>query len=394
MKAWKLVIALLLPAVVLAGTKAAALGVNGTAAYSELGSQLYLGTLYLEAPSTSAADILASSQKKRIEIRFSETMSKRRWAQTWTQSIAINSSRDDMVNAAGDLSEFLSAFQSSLEPGDAVIIDYDPLYGTSATVNGVDLVKEKSTSLFNLFLSAWIGPVPPSSQFKSAILGESDSANDHTAFLAIAPAAGRVDAIKSWSTKLKEEEEAALAEAQAEEEAMRLAEEEAEKKAQEEALAEEQRLALIEEEKRKAQEAARKAAEEEAARREAERVAALNATEKAQEQQDKDEEVDLSVEAILAQQDYTGQIIAKIYKSVKYPSAAVKRNQEGSVRASVTIDRAGNLAGITLVEESEFSILNKAVLNAVNDAAPFPAIPSALRDDSVELIVPVAFKLN
>ena len=104
--------------------------------------------------------------------------------------------------------------------------------------------------------------------------------------------------------------------------------------------------------------------------------------------------MDLSVESILAQQDYTTQIISQIYKSVKYPSNAVKRNQQGSVRASVVIDRAGNLLGITLVEESDYSTLNRAVLKAINSAAPFPAIPASVKDETVEMIVPVAFKLN
>lgn len=394
MKAWKLLTAFVMPFALAMAANTQALEPNGTAIYSELGSDLYMGTLFLDTPSSSAEEILTSSQGKRMEIRFSDTMSKRRWAQNWTQSIAINSAREDMISAANDLSEVLSAFQGSLNYGDTVVIDYDPLYGTSVSVNGVALAKEKSTTLFNLFLSAWIGSVPPSSQFKSAILGESDSRNTYTTFLALKPSPENVDKVKSWNSKLKEEEERALAEAKAEEEAMKKAEEEAQKKAEEEAMEEAQRLALIEEEKRKAQEAARKAAEE-AARKEQERLAALKAQQQSEGSVEEEEDtVDLSVESILAQQDYTTQIISQIYKSVKYPSNAVKRNQQGSVRASVVIDRAGNLLGITLVEESDYSTLNRAVLKAINNAAPFPAIPASVKDDTVEMIVPVAFKLN
>lgn len=382
-----------------------ALEPNGTAVYNELGSQLYLGTLFLDTPNQTANEILSSSQAKRMELRFTEAMSKRRWAQNWTQSMAINAPRDDMVAAADDLSEALGAFQSGLKQGDQVSIDYDPLYGTSISVNGVTLIKEKSATLFSLFLSGWIGPVPPNSQFKSAILGQENSQNDYTNFLSIKPTADRISAIKSWNTdlKLKEAEEAAAlaaAEAEeaaklAEEEAMKIAEEEAEKKATEEKLAEEKRLELIEEEKRKAQEAARQTAEAEA-KKEAERLAALAAQDAQQASSDKaaEDDVDVSVDAILAQQDYTTQIIRKIYSSVKYPKAAVRKSQEGSVRATVTIDKAGKLVNVVVVEASEFASLNDAAVEAITDAAPFPAIPAGVKLESIELMVPIAFKLN
>jgi len=394
MKAGKLVLQSILPFfLALSCSQTWALQANGTAAYNEFGNQIYLGTLFLDMPSNSATDIIASTQRKRMELRFSSEMSKRRWTQTWTQSIAINSSRDAMVSAADDLSEALSAFQDNLHPGDTVIFDYNPLSGTSVFMNGTLLVEKKSPSLFNLLLSSWIGGVPPTSQFKNAILGATDSSADYAAFQSITPSQVRIDAIAGWNTKVKEEEARALAEARAEEEAMRKAEEEARIKAEQEALAEQERQALIEEERRKAQEAARVQAE--AARREAE-----TEREKAEQQSavadgaPGQEEEDLTVDAILAQQAYTSQIITQIYKYVRYPSAAVSRNHEGSVRANVVIDRAGALKQVTLADESEFRSLNKAVIDAITDASPFPALPASIGGEQLELTVPVSFKLN
>jgi len=397
LKARKLAVLAILPFFLFVGAKIQALEPNGTAAYSELGNQLYLGTLYLDAPSSSANEILGSSQRKRMELRFANTMSKRRWSQTWTQSIAINSSQENMISAADDLSETLSAFQANLERGDTVIFDYDPLAGTSVSANGVMLVKNKPAALFNLFLSTWIGSVPPTSQFKNAILGTTESNSDYTAFLALSPSPQRIDELKNWGTKLKEAEERALAEAKAEEEAIRKAEEEAQRKAETEALEEKQRQELIAEERRKAQEAARQAAQEaETQRKEAERQAlAQQQSSSAQTPQDDDDgEEDLSAEGILAQQNYTNQLIGLIYKAVKYPGTAVKRNQEGSVRANITVDRAGKVVNIDLVEEAEFEILNKAVVAAINNAAPFPALPNNIRGNTMNITVPVAFKLQ
>jgi len=393
MKARKLLLPISLSFIIaLFSAHSLALQHNGTAIYNEFGNQVFIGTLFLDMPTDSSTGILTSTQRKRMELRFSGEMSKRRWTQTWTQSIAINSPREQMVNAGDDLSQTLSAFHGNLEPGDTVIFDYDPLSGTSVSVNGVALVEKKSPTLFNLFLSSWIGPVPPNTQFKNAILGKADSKGDYATFQAISPSQVRMDAVKSWNTSLKEEQERALAEAKAEEEAMQKAEEQAKKQAELDSLEEQQRQSLIEEEKRKAQKAARQAViEAEAARNDAELAATQIQT--ASPQNDDDAE-DLSVESILAQQDYTAQIISKIYKSVRYPGSAVKRNQEGSVRASVIIDRGGNVTSITLIDESEFTVLNTAVINAIKDAAPFSALPQAVRGNQLELTIPVAFKLN
>ena len=400
MKLRKVSTALVAAVCLLLSFQSLALDPVGTAPYSELGSEQYLGTLYLDSSGQSAGEVLASSQRKRMELRFLDDVSRRSWSRNWTQSMAINSPRDQMVDAADELSEVLSAFQSGLKYGDQVVIDYDPLYGTSVSVNGVDLVKEKSSTLFNLFLSTWIGPVPPNSQFKSAVLGKTDSGNDYTRFLAVTPSDERVAAVKDWSTKLKAEEEKALAEAKAEEErklaeeeAMKKAEEEAQKQAEAEALAEQQALALIQQEKRKAQEAVRKAAEAaEAARLEAEKAAALAQGDG--EAAEDEETVDFSVEAILAQQDYTTKVIRQIYSSVAYPKSAIKRNQEGSVRAIVSIDRDGSIISVKVVEESRFRTLNEAAVDAINSAAPFPSIPEVVAEQTLDMMVPIAFRLN
>lgn len=366
---------------------AQALEPNGTTPYSELGSRLFLATLFLESPSESAEEVLASTQAKRMEMRFSDRVSKRRWRQTWTQSIAINSPQDSLNAAASELSDALDAFQSGLEYGDAVVIDYDPLYGTSISVNGVKLIQEKSLTLFNLFLSAWVGPVPPNSQFKDEILGQGDTSNTYTEFLAINPAQDRIDIVKSWNTELKQEEARRLAEAkaeaEAEAEAVQKAEEEAEKQAEEEALEEAQRLALIEEQKKKAQEEAQRKAAEEKEKRLAEEKAA------------KEKAAKEAAKAVLAQQEYTTTVISAIYKAVKYPSRAVKRNQTGSARALVTISKDGNISGISMLEETKFDTLNAAVSSAINSAAPFPPVPQLLDDGQpFEIVVPITFKLN
>lgn len=391
--------ALLLPALLLSlGTaQAQTLERNGTATYVELGSDLYLGTLFVEAPSQSVDELLSEEQAKRMEIRFSDDMSRRRWTQYWTQSIAINSPRENLVAAGEEMSRTLSAFESDMKYGDKVELIYHPAEGTSLVVNGTELTSDKSALLFNLFLSAWVGPVPPSSDFKSAILGKQDSGEAFTRFRNLQPSEERIAAVASWVAEEQEEqveEETDSQEAEVaatddgagapadESEAGGDTETEEQRQAREEA----ERQARLEEERRRAEQEAREQAR-------AEQLSALQ-IEGVSKREESEEQIDLSVEAILAQQDYTTNIIAKIYQSVSYPRAAINRNWEGSVRASITVLRDGTVEGVQLVEECDHAILNTAVKEAIENASPFPPIPDAVQAGSLEMMVPVAFKLQ
>lgn len=406
MKAWKRHSSFVLPFLLICCVKAYGLEANGAAVYTEFGNNVYIGTLYLDSPGTSADNILTSSQAKRMELRLATAMSPRRWSRNWTQSIAINAPRDVMVAAANELSAAFGAFKGDLKPGDSAIIDYNPVDGTSLSVNGVILVTGKSPELFNLFLSSWIGPVPPSTDFKNAILGMEDWDEAYAAFQSMAPEEGRVAAIEAWESEVKKAEEEAIAqaeaEAQAEEEARKKEEEAARREAEQEELEEQQRQAMLEEEKRKAEEAARQAAVQTGNQGTADDgadVVDAQASASADTAQDGsegagDEGDAFSVEDILAQQDYTTSIVSHIYKSVKYPATAVRRNQEGSVRAMITIDKGGNLVGVQIVEKAPYDVLNGAVEDAIRDAAPFPAIPEAIKESSIELMIPVSFRLN
>lgn len=72
-----------------------------------------------------------------------------------------------------------------------------------------------------------------------------------------------------------------------------------------------------------------------------------------------------------------------------YPYAAVRLNQEGTVTVSVTIDASGNLVSANVLSGVNGN-LDKAALNAVNKACPFPHGLG----ESITMQVPVKFYLN
>lgn len=77
-----------------------------------------------------------------------------------------------------------------------------------------------------------------------------------------------------------------------------------------------------------------------------------------------------------------------------YPQAARQRRQEGVVSIALTIDRAGQLAGIRLHEASAFPLLDEAALAMARRAAPFPPPPLEPHQRQAVFVVPVGFALQ
>ncbi|MBT5104765.1 MAG: energy transducer TonB, partial [Porticoccaceae bacterium] len=69
---------------------------------------------------------------------------------------------------------------------------------------------------------------------------------------------------------------------------------------------------------------------------------------------------------------------------MSYPSRAIDRGLEGTVRMSIVVSKSGALKKVIVAQKSRHSILNKAVIKATERAAPFPELPAALNTDHFE----------
>jgi len=109
---------------------------------------------------------------------------------------------------------------------------------------------------------------------------------------------------------------------------------------------------------------------------------------------DSEDEADFSIAEALAMRDYTPLVVQAIYKKISYPSRAIDRGFEGTVRMVIVVSQSGALEKVTVAQKSRHSILNKAAIKATERAAPFPALPAALNTDEFEITVPITFKLK
>ena len=77
-----------------------------------------------------------------------------------------------------------------------------------------------------------------------------------------------------------------------------------------------------------------------------------------------------------------------------YPRAARRSGAEGTVWVRFVLDRGGSLHGSEILESSGHAVLDRAALDLLQRAAPFPALPSDLAMDEIELVLPIEYDLT
>ena len=78
----------------------------------------------------------------------------------------------------------------------------------------------------------------------------------------------------------------------------------------------------------------------------------------------------------------------------QYPRKAYLLHQEGVVIVSLVIDRRGNIISHSIKRRSGYSMLDEEVELMVQRAKKMPALPADYPRDSLELLVPIRFKVS
>ena len=367
----------------------AELQLNGSAIYQDLGKQQFVAALFVENLSNNANSIQLQQSAKRMEVRIINDYSKRRWLNLWMQSISINNDRESFSGSAQEVIDIMRAPKAAPKRGDVIEYLFDPDQGTSVRFNGTELIANYPPEVFNILLRTWIGPIPPSTAFKDQLLGNSIDMDADELLTDIQPQSSRVALAASWMAPPPE----AAVEQTTSATDTDISETETELPAAE-TLASEQPDAVPEGDLKP--DALAAGAEPSIA--DIEQVAENTGVEvdtQADNAEPQEEEIaDFNVSEALAQRDYTPLVVAQIYKAIRYPNRAADKNQQGTVRIGVTIDRSGELISAVTTQESRYRLLNQAALKAVKKAAPFPQLPEQMKADSFEVNLPITFRLQ
>lgn len=382
---------------------------NGSTIYSDLGRDQFVAALYTETAHNNPQIIQTMESEKRMEVRMLNNYSKRRWINLWMQSISINNSRENFSDSAEELIALMQAAKSAPKKGDVLEYLFSPQSGTSMRFNGTELISDLSGEVFGLLLRTWIGAIPPSTSFKEELLGNQRNSQARDLLESLTPDKQRVALAASWilpapvktvakpaTPKTAEPIKAEPKKAEPRKVAPKvksLPEEEVEPIQ----IAEIKEQAVEAPEPTPGKQAKTATPIKLSADEDIDKVAASenNSPEASNEvAEEPEEEIDFNVAEALAQRDYTPLVVQKIYQNISYPSRAVSKNQQGTVRVAIKIARSGELQSVLTTQQSKYSSLNKAALKAVEKASPFPTLPEQITADSFELSIPITFRLQ
>jgi protein TonB len=373
---------------------------NGSSVYSDLGKDQFAAALYLETLQEKAGIAHSMQGEKRMEVRVLNNYSKRRWFNLWMQSISINNSRETFSESAQDLITLMQAAKSAPQKGDFIEYLSSPDQGTSMRFNGTELVADLPAEVFGLLLNTWIGAIPPTTRFKDEILGRQRNPVAVDLLETVTTDPQRVTLAASWIlppapvavvvSKVKPKpvikENLKVKTVVSAKPKVISAPLENKLVTPSTAVATAAVTATKPAVTADQSSAAKPTAEADSDSSKSDGLAKTSA--------DTEDEVDFSVAEALAMRDYTPLVVQAIYKKISYPSRAVDKGHEGTVRIAIVVSKSGALEKVTVVQKSRHSTLNKAAIKATERAAPFPELPAALNTDQFEITVPITFKLE
>lgn len=399
MKTTKLVIALLLFATALTANAVPLL--NGLALEQQFNKDRYIAAVYSERLSDNVGGLLDNNTPRSLEIRIiAERLSARRLRNQWLEGIAINNPGNTLSSQAQNMVTFANLFKGRFETGDQLRINYAADSGTtSVSLNGVALGEIKDREFFNTLLRAWVGAVPPSSDFRDNLLraGQVDSGL-LASYEALSPASDRIAKVKQMAEGLSADDDnsAVAASEPAKPEPAQVAAA-AKPKPDLKADIPAPTLAAL------GTSASAVPAPSRPQQPAASKQVAVSkpqplkpTTTRPQEPEDEFEEEDeapLTADMILARQIYHSMLIRHTFKNIRYPKRAQERGQEGSVQLNVVIDAKGKIKDVTAVQESRYASLNREAVDAVMRSEPYPATPAQLSKDEYQFSLPITFRL-
>ena len=92
-----------------------------------------------------------------------------------------------------------------------------------------------------------------------------------------------------------------------------------------------------------------------------------------------------------AQQDYVLLVVRKLSQARFSTEADSHRSARGAVIARLTVDRDGNLVGLSLAKDSGSAGVDRSILEKVRKTAPFAPLPKDLAGSRFSFIVPIKY---
>lgn len=386
---------------------------NGVATHTELSQEQFIAGLYTSTLSTERNDILLREEDKRMQVRVTaDSITPRRFRRMWIEGMAINSSSSELEKHSENMAAFSNMLRVRLAAGDIFTVDRTASE-VSVIINGTTLGTINDPTFFDLLLRTWIGPVPLSSNFRDSLLKAGETDPDTLArFDATRPTDERIAAIENAIQNRPApatEPQVAQVDTSSEGASPSVARPAISAPGTTAAVVRPPDLSLAQPQQERSQQSSQQ--QENAgtptaptprptatptARPTQVAVAPKPAPSAARDSSVLDEEDDeeFTASSLLQQQLYIAELKRWSNKFTEYPRRALDRNQQGTVRVSVTIDRQGNVKNAEVVEETRYSLLNRGAVDIVEKASPYPAIPDDIAGENFTFSFPIIFQIK
>lgn len=146
------------------------LSLNGLGLRSKLMVKVYVAGLYVVKTSGDASAITSSDVPKRMVLQFLRDVSKDQMVDAYTEAFDSNAAA-----AKASLSKEIASLMAAFEPvseGDQMVFTYVPGQGTTLSIRGQNKVTIAGLPFAQAMFACWIGPKPPSADFKNGLLGK------------------------------------------------------------------------------------------------------------------------------------------------------------------------------------------------------------------------------
>jgi len=91
---------------------------------------------------------------------------------------------------------------------------------------------------------------------------------------------------------------------------------------------------------------------------------------------------------------YGKTISSLIAKHQRYPPNAQLHGWQGTTQVKLVVSPGGKMVNAAILQSSGFEVLDNEALEMVQQAAPLPPPPEALRGRELTVMVPIVFRLN
>jgi hypothetical protein len=143
---------------------------NGQGLRKKLFIKVYVGGLYLQEKASDPARIVAADQPRQMVMAFLRGVSEGQMADAWNDCLEANNggASSTVRQQFGQL----SGWMSDVGDGDRMVFTYQPGEGTEVEVKGESRGRIDGKPFADALLNCWLGPEPPSEDFKDGLLGK------------------------------------------------------------------------------------------------------------------------------------------------------------------------------------------------------------------------------